>query len=116
MVEGGPTYLWLPKVAGYLGYSYTWAWDLTDPDWNEPSNRIRSSIKKGRPAIVGLGWLWHYALAYAYRYQEFKVTPNIVLLRRRWFKCNQGWGKSSGAWYCGGDTFLGASIKPVQKQ
>jgi hypothetical protein len=56
---------------------------LTDPDWNEPSNRIRTSIKNGRPAIVGLGWLWHYALAYDYRYQEYKVTPNVVVARRR---------------------------------
>lgn len=115
MVEAGATYLWFPKILGYLGYSYSWAWDLTDPDWNEPSNRIRTSVKNGRPAIVGLGWLWHYGVAYKYRYQEFKVTPDTVLLRRRWFAVNEGWGKDQGAWYSGYDTFLGASIKPWQK-
>lgn len=115
MIEAGATYLWLPKALGYLGYTYSWAWDLNDPDWNEPSNRIRTSIKKGRPAIIGLGWLWHYGVAYVYRYQEYKVSPNVVLTRRRWFKCNEGWNKSQGHWYSGADTFLGASIKPWQK-
>lgn len=115
MVEAGPSYLWLPKQLGYLDFTYAWSWDLTDPDWNEPSNYIRSSIKNGRPAIVGLGWLWHYAVAYKYRYQEYKLTPDFVLLRRRWFACNEGWGKDHGVWYSGGDTFFGASIKPTQK-
>jgi len=115
MIEAGATYLWLPKTLGYLGYTYSWAWDLMDPDWNEPSNRIRTSVKQGRPAIIGLGWLWHYGVAYAYRYQEFKAAPDLVLFRRRWFKCNEGWGHANGAWYSGADTFLGASIKPWQK-
>ncbi|MBC8096353.1 MAG: hypothetical protein H7Y43_11115, partial [Akkermansiaceae bacterium] len=115
MIEAGATYLWFPKTLGYLGFGYSWAWDLNDPDWNEPSNRIRTSIKKGRPAIVGLGWLWHYGVAYKYRYQEFKSAPNWVVYKRRWFACNEGWGKGEGAYYSGGDTFLGAAIKPWQK-
>jgi hypothetical protein len=115
MIEAGATYLWLPRTLGYLGYTYSWAWDLSDPDWNEPSNRIRTSIKNGRPAIIGLGWLWHYGVAYAYRYQEFKASPDVVLFRRRWFKCNEGWGHANGAWYSGADTFLGASINAWQK-
>jgi hypothetical protein len=116
MVEGGLPYLWVPKIFNKLSYSYAYSWDLLDPDWNEPSNLVRSSIKKGRPAILGLGWLWHYVVAYAYRYQEYKVTPEIgPLAVRRWFRCNQGWGKSSGAWYSGADTFLGMTIHPRQK-
>jgi len=77
---------------------------------------IRSSVKKGRPAVAGLGWMWHYVVAYAYKYQAFKVHPDIPPLAvRRYFRCNQGWGKSSGAWYSGCDTFLGMTIKPWQK-
>lgn len=64
MIEGGPTYLWLAKLTGMLKYSYAWAWDLLDNDWNEPANRVRASVKNGRPAIIGLGWLWHYGVAY----------------------------------------------------
>ncbi len=95
---------------------HSWAWDLSDPDWNEPSNVIRKANKNGRPAIVGLGWLWHYGVSYAYRYQEFKAAENgPVLHRRRWFKVNEGWGKDHGVWYSGGDTFLGFDLKLKQK-
>ena len=115
MVEGGTDYLWWPRINGKIGYSYSWAWDIGDSDWNQPSSVVRKSIKNGRPAIVGLGWLWHYGVAYKYRYQEFKATPNTVLLRRRWFACNEGWGKKQGAWYSGYDTFLGFSLRPWKR-
>ena len=99
-----------------MGYWYSWSWDLMDPDWNEPSNVIRRANKKGRPAIVGLGWLWHYGVSYAYRYQEFKATENgDPILVRRWFKVNEGWGKDHGEWYSGGDTFLGFDLKLTQR-
>jgi hypothetical protein len=116
MVEAGPTYFWIPKITGHLGYSSKWSWDLMDPDWNEPSSVVRSSLKNHRPAIVGLGWMWHYAMAYKYKYQEFKVTENAAPLGvKRWFKCNQGWGKNTGHWYNGNDTFLGYALNPRQK-
>ncbi|MBN9693744.1 MAG: hypothetical protein J0M24_26175 [Verrucomicrobia bacterium] len=100
----------------YMKYSYRYAWDLMDPDWNEPSNVIRRANKRGRPAIVGLGWLWHYGVSYAYRYQEFKVTADgPVLYTRRWFRVNEGWGKDQGQWYSGGDTFLGFDLKLKQQ-
>lgn len=99
-----------------LGYSYKWSWDLMDPDWNEPSNVIRSANKKGRPAIVGLGWLWHYGVSYAYRLQEFKQSQDgPVLATRQWFRVNEGWGKDNGEWYSGDDTFLGFDLKLTQK-
>jgi hypothetical protein len=106
----------LPDQFRYMGMSYGWAWDLMDPDWNEPSNKIRTSIKAGRPAIVGLGWMWHYGVAYAYLVQDWKVTENgPAIYRRRWFKVNEGWNKDSGAWYSGGDTFLGTNLKFWQR-
>ena len=101
---------------GVMAYAYHWAWDLMDPDWNEPSNVIRSANKKGRPAIVGLGWLWHYGVSYAYRVQAFKVTADgPAILTQRWFKVNEGWGKDHGEWYSGGDTFLGFDLKLRQR-
>ncbi len=99
-----------------MAYSFSWSWDLMDPDWNEPSNVIRKANKKGRPAIIGLGWLWHYGVSYAYRYQEYKATANGPALKvRRWFRVNEGWGKDHGEWYSGGDTFLGFDLKLKQK-
>jgi hypothetical protein len=115
MIEGGATYTWIPRVFGFLGWRYSWAWDLMDPDWNDPSRRVRSAIKSKRVGVIGLGYLWHYAVAYEYRYQAFKLAPNYVLVTRRWFKCNQGWGKNKGAWYSGGDTFLGVNMKLWQR-
>ncbi len=99
-----------------MGHWYSWSWDLSDPDWNEPSNVIRRANKKGRPAIVGLGWLWHYGVSYAYRYQEYKATANgPAIHKRRWFRVNEGWGKDHGEWYSGGDTFLGFDLKLSQR-
>ncbi len=115
MVEGGATYTWLPRISGWLGWSYSWAWDLMDPDWNSPSCRVRSAIKKKRVGVIGLGYLWHYAVAYEYRYQSYKLAPNYVLASRRWFKCNEGWGKNNGAWYSGNDTFLGVNMRLWQR-
>lgn len=94
-----------------LGISYAWAWDLVDPDWNEPSSLCRKAIKDHRPAVIGLGWLWHYALAYGYLKQDFKTAPDLdPVAVRRWFKCNEGWNKDHGAWYSGFDTFLGTDL------
>jgi hypothetical protein len=94
-----------------LGISYGWAWDLVDPDWNEPSSLCRKAIKDHRPAVIGLGWLWHYALAYGYLKRDFKVSPDTdPVMTERLFKCNEGWGKDHGAWYSGYDTFLGTDL------
>jgi hypothetical protein len=114
--RNGVPLLFVPVPDPALGYYYRWSWDLSDPDWNEPSNVIRRANKKGRPAVVGLGWLWHYGVSYAYRYQELKAAADgPVLATRRWFRVNEGWGKDSGAWYSGGDTFLGADLKLRQR-
>lgn len=105
-----------PPPDRLMGYWYNWSWDLMDADWNEPSNVIRRANKKGRPAIVGLGWLWHYGVSYAYRYQEYKATADgPVIMVRRWFRVNEGWGKENGEWYSGDDTFLGFDLKLTQR-
>lgn len=107
----------LPEPSNRLvGYSYRWAWDLMDPDWNEPSNVIRKANKSGRPAIVGLGWLWHYGVSYAYRYQAYQAVPGgAPIAVRRWFRVNEGWGKDTGEWYSGDDTFLGFDLDLTQR-
>ncbi len=105
-----------PDQLRYLGMSYNWSWDLMDPDWNQPSNFVRASILDQRPAVLGLGWLWHYVLAYKYRLQEYRVTEGgPVMYRRRWFGVNEGWGKETGAYYSGGDTFLGTNLRLWQR-
>jgi hypothetical protein len=114
MVEGGPSYLWPPKTLGRLAYKYVWAWDLADPDWSQPSSRIRYANKSGLPAIAG--WYWHYSVAYAYREIDFKISPNgPVLFRKRIFKCNMGSKGGVAKWFSGDDMIFGAYLKPQQK-
>ena len=104
------------KVYLTLGMSYYYSWDLIDPDWNNPSTLARQSIWNGRPSALGLGFLWHYALAYGYRYHEYKTSENSPpLLVKRWFACNEGWNKANGVFYSGNDTFFGTHIRFWQK-
>ena len=69
-----------------------------------PETRLRDyardSIKyRDTPAIIGVGWLMHYPLAYGYAYQERIVRYCFVLcwdevVYDRSFYLNQGWGGS----------------------
>jgi hypothetical protein len=104
------------KVYLTLGMSYYYSWDLIDPDWNNPSTLARQSIWNGRPSALGLGYLWHYALAYGYRHHEYKTSENSPpVLVKRWFACNEGWNKANGVYYSGNDTFFGTHIRFWQK-
>jgi len=117
MMDGllGKTY-YERNIFKSLGLSYAYSWDLIDPDWNQPSTVARQSLYNHRPAALGLGYLWHYVLAYAYRYQVYKTSENASpLYYRRWFLCNMGWNKANGTWYSGNDTFFGAHVHLWQK-
>jgi len=60
---------------------------------------VRDAIMSGRCACVGLGNYWHYGVAYAYRRQNYVLTPGgPPLYVRRQFKVNMGWGSGSGNW------------------
>jgi hypothetical protein len=114
MVEGGPSYLWIPKTLGRLEYKYVWAYNTADPDWSQASSRIRYANKSGRPAIAG--WYWHYAVSYAYTERVFKLTSNgPVIWRQRYFKCNMGSPNEVASWRNGSDMIFGAYIIPTQK-
>jgi hypothetical protein len=109
----GIGYLALRKWHGYVDRSYHMSYDL-DGDY-PPYHGIlcRDAIAKGRyPAILGLGWLWHYVMAYGYAYQlvEYSVpAPGTMVIR--YFKCNMGWGPNSDPrWYHWTDTFWGSNI------
>ncbi|HAV61160.1 MAG TPA: hypothetical protein DCY13_02205, partial [Verrucomicrobiales bacterium] len=52
MIEGGIGYLIVPFFHGKLGFSTSWAWDLTDPDWNEPTASASRS-RRGGPRLSG---------------------------------------------------------------
>ncbi len=67
--------------------------------------KVRNSIRDRKtPAIIGIGWLRHYAVAYGYRWRKrtirrgrgpFRWTETVY---DRHFKVNQGGGATRGEW------------------
>jgi hypothetical protein len=107
------------KGKSLVGSSTSWAYDWWGDDWDSSGSRVANGIKSGRPGVVGLGVLWHYVVAYGYLRQDYVITidgkDQYLGLRARYFKCNEGWGKSSPAWYSAYDVFLGLSANVWQK-
>lgn len=72
--------------------------------------RCRDAIKNHYPAVTGLGWLWHYVLAYGYSYEIIDLG-NGYTLTRRYLKCNMGWNGAGPRWYNMADTFYAADCR-----
>ena len=77
-------------------------------------NCARDEIQShSTPAVIGIGWLSHYPLAYAYRSRSRRVRACFICWwdrteYQRQFKINTGWGTSYGpqwesaeTWFCG---------------
>ena len=73
----------------------------------------RDSIKyRDTPAVVGVGWLVHYPLAYGYAYQERIVRYCFgwcwdEVVYDRCFFLNQGWGGAGNEWITASTWFSG---------
>ncbi len=89
------------------GYYISWSWGVP---YLSPGSRNRAigSIKSGRPAIVGLGFYWHYPFAYGYAERKYKFL-GITLNTSQYFKCNMGWGGSSPQWQNASSTWFGTN-------
>lgn len=72
--------------------------------------RSRDAIKEGYPAVTGLGWLWHYVLAYGYGYEKIDSGAGYSYIKR-YLKCNMGWSGHNPRWYNLADTFYAADCK-----
>ena len=70
--------------------------------------KARDSIQAGRPSIIGLGFYWHYPLAYGYKSRSYKLL-GITWDTQRYFKCNMGWGGSSPEWRNGSSVWFGTN-------
>lgn len=100
-------------------YYVSWAYDFWGDDWDSSGSRVATGIKEGRPGVIGLGWLWHYGLAYGYKRQEKVVVVDgeeVVLNVKRHFKVNCGWKNDGPHWYSAYDVFLGISSKLSQNK
>ncbi len=91
------------------GRDISWKWGLPYVSPGSVS-KVADSIKAGRPSILGLGYYWHYPLAYGYMGRQNK-TGNIVWSTQRYFKCNMGWGGSSAQWHNANSTWFGTNAR-----
>ena len=110
-------------VSAWLSYSYTDGYWLGMTDWEGGGVKVADGIKNGRPGIVGLGdtlFDLHYALAYVYKrvdYYEGCGSSRELVDRRRWFKCNMGWGSGHGPEYHDAESvWFGMTARLTQKQ
>lgn len=92
-------------------------------DWEGGGTLVANGIKAGRPGIVGLGSTLfdaHYALAYGYKRVDFYEgcgSNKELVDRRRYFKCNMGWGESHGSeWHNAEDVWFGLTARLWQKK
>jgi hypothetical protein len=91
------------------GRSITWTWGV--PYLSPGSvSKVADSIKAGRPSILGLGFYWHYPLAYGYKVRQNK-SLGIVWSTQRYFKCNMGWGGESPEWRNADSTWFGTNAR-----
>jgi hypothetical protein len=78
-----------------LGYSYSYKYTYGPQHGvNEFNKLARESIHDGLPAIVGVGLLSHYALAYEYIESRYEALPGYFPYWRAWLKLNWGNGES----------------------
>jgi hypothetical protein len=87
----------------------SWIWGLPYASFGSIS-MVADSIKAGRPSILGLGYYWHYPLAYGYAGRQYKIA-GVVLHTERYFKCNMGWGGSSAEWHNANSTWFGTNAR-----
>lgn len=115
---GAASLRFAPAGQRLVGYSSSWAYDWWGDDWDSSGSRVANGIKAGRPGVIGLGVLWHYAVAYAYKRQDLILTSGnkeTRLATKRFFKCNEGWKNNDPSWYSAYDVFLGLTANIWQQ-
>ena len=111
MTDGIKGYTYGPRLLNQIGRK--WRINSITGTWPEAGAlRSRDAIKDGYPSVVGLGYFWHYVLAYGYAYETIDMGVPGYTVTKRYLKCNMGWGPNvSPRWYNLGDTFYSADFK-----
>jgi hypothetical protein len=91
-------------------------------DWNSfgfaqdnlRNEAIDSIVNRRTPAVIGIGWLSHYPLAFGYAWQQRTIRHNDLfgswdeVVTDRCFYVNEGWGNGgSGDWIDASTWFTG---------
>lgn len=116
----GATAPWnMPGASGYLsqmqtGLGINTHWNSVG--WHEDRLKTYAAeeiVHRGRPAIIGTGWLSHYPLAYKYRWysrpeewdEGWLDGDDVTYVEQ--FYVNQGWGGAGNGWVSVGTWFAG---------
>lgn len=109
MTDGFKSYTYISALPLFIGRS--WHINSVTGTWPDAGAlRSRDAIKDGYPAVTGLGWMWHYVLAYGYGYEKIDSGTGYTFTKR-YLKCNMGWNGAGPRWYNLGDTFYSANCK-----
>lgn len=118
--EGGIGTLAFGAGTPLVGYSASWAYDAWGDDWDQSGSVVAVGIKNDRPGVIGLGTLWHYAVAYGYKRKDLMVSVGGVEHPlgsvRRYLKVNEGWNRDAASWYSAHDVFFGLSADMWQRK
>ena len=110
MTDAFKSYTFIPASLGQIGRS--WHTNAVTGTWPDAGAvRSRDAIKNGYPAVTGLGWMWHYVLAYGYGYEKIDSGVPGYTYTIRHLKCNMGWNGVGPRWYHMSDTFYAANCR-----
>lgn len=119
----GATFPWdMPGVWQYInGRSYTRVrcdWDSLGIHEDGLRDLAISSIRdRHTPAVIGIGWLSHYPLAWGYAWQTRTIRRCFIfcwddVVTDRWFYVNEGWGQGGAGQWVEASTWFAGQIFP----
>lgn len=121
--ESGATWPWdMPEAWRYLsGRTGTSLWC----NWNSfgvhedglRDRAIDSIVNRRTPAVIGIGWLSHYPVAFGYARQVRVIRRCFIwcwdeTVTDRCFYVNQGWGGGGSGEWVAASTWFAGQIRP----
>jgi hypothetical protein len=121
--SSGATVPWsMPSAWNYLNGR---TWTSLQCDWDSFGffedglrDRAISSIRdRQTPAVIGIGWLSHYPLAFGYAWQQRTVRRCFIFcwddtVTDRCFYVNEGWGGGGNGQWVDASTWFAGQIFP----
>lgn len=93
MHKGPKSVTYAYALPGWLSRSWKMRWADFAQTLGGGAPEVRDAVKANYCAVVGLGNMWHYAVAYGYTVDSFKLAKDgPAIAMRRWLRCNMCWG------------------------
>jgi hypothetical protein len=121
--DSGATWPWNMGGAwnylnGRTGTTLECDWDSFGIDEDGLRDKAISSIRdRHTPAVIGIGWLSHYPLAFGYAWQQRTVQHCFIFcwtetVTDRCFYVNEGWGGGGAGDWVDASTWFAGQIFP----